>query len=227
MRGGIRVSIAAPAVLLESTYLSVFVFDPVAVETLAPERTLRVLGIVPLSSAGEAPEFMRARKARGSRRHGRGSARVPFAQPATNTMFGGPVRPSARLALTGTLAPFSRVAPPPAVLAEGATGTSGSGRDSARLTENEDALANEGVRVGAGCGIPDVEVDRGPGASLGLTVDACGARGLPERPVYRPAESLDDIGGDGARLGGDVAEVWSTPDLQVARQLGEPDPRCR
>ena len=51
--------------LLESTYLSVFVLNPVAVETLAPERTLRVLGIVALLSAGEASKLVRAWEARG------------------------------------------------------------------------------------------------------------------------------------------------------------------
>ena len=150
MRGGIRVSIAAPAVLLESTYLSVFVLDPVAVETLAPERTLRVLGIVPLSSAGETPEFVQGRKARGSRRYGGGSIGIPLTQPATDTMFGGPVRSSACLAAAGALAPFCRVAPPPTILTEGATGTGGGSRNGARLTEDENALTNEGARVGTG-----------------------------------------------------------------------------
>ena len=126
-------------------------------------------------------------------------------------MFRGPVRSSARPAATGAPAPFSRVAPHPTVLAEGATGAGGSGRDSARFTENEDTLADEGARVGAGHGVPDVEVNRGPGASLGLAVDAGGARGLPERSVCRPAEGLDDVGGEGACLGVDVAEIRSTP----------------
>ena len=93
------------------------------------------------------------------------------------------MRSSARLAAAGALALFCRVAPPPTVLAEGATWTGGGGRNGARLTKDENALTNEGARVGAGHGVPDVEVNRGPGASLGLTVDACGACGLPERSV--------------------------------------------
>ena len=79
-------------------------------------------------------------------------------------MLGRPVRPSARLALTGALAPFSRVAPPPTVLTEGAPGAGGRGRDCARFTENENMLAYEGTHVGAGHRVPDVEVNRGPGA---------------------------------------------------------------
>ena len=86
-------------------------------------------------------------------------------------------------------------------------------------------MANEGAHVGTGRGVPDVEVDRGPGASLGFAVDMGGPCELPERSVLRPAKGLDNIRGGGACLGADVAEIQSTPDLQVARRVGEVDPR--
>jgi hypothetical protein len=110
----VQVSIAAPAVLLESTHLGIFGFNPFSIEAVVPERALAGIDIAVVSATCYALELVGTRVARRSRMGRRSSLCPTLAQPAASLVLFGPVRASARRAFTGGPAGRSGMTPSPA-----------------------------------------------------------------------------------------------------------------
>jgi hypothetical protein len=97
----VQVSIAAPAVLLESTHLGVFGLDPFSIEAVVPERALAGIDVAVVSATRYALELVGTRVACRSRMGQRSSLCATLAQPAASSVLFGPVGASAHQAFTG------------------------------------------------------------------------------------------------------------------------------
>ena len=159
-----------PAVLLNNTYLGVERIDLLAIETGIPEFALPVGDGVAFFATRQAAVLMRARLTHRSRENGRVGLRLTQAAPRTQAMLVGTVRLPADCAAEVLAARMGRVAPLPAVLAEGDPWIGASGMYHARPPQDHDALPDEALRSGSPLGVPDVEEYLG----------SCTARGFPD-----------------------------------------------
>jgi hypothetical protein len=157
------------AVLLKSTHLGVFGLDPLSVEVVVPEQALVEVDIASVSTTRYALELVGTRVTRRGRKDWRISFHTTLTHSTASSVLFGPVRASAHQTSAGGPARRCGVTPSPAILTTGYSGVFCSHCTSAWLTVDKDVFADEGLRVGATGGIPDVEVNRGPSAMLGLT----------------------------------------------------------
>jgi hypothetical protein len=138
----VQVSVAAPAVLLESTHLGVFGLDPFSVKAVVPERALVGIDVAVVSATHYALELVGTQVARRSRMGRRSSLCATLAQPAASSVFFGPVGASARQAFTGGPAGKSGMTPSPAVLATGYSRVLGRRRNRAWPSVDENVFAD-------------------------------------------------------------------------------------